>query len=224
MPFLHLDHIYYDSSLQLTEMHLHRTATSLAASDHLPLIGDFHLRSWRRKRLNDPRHIGEFRDNNPGRGNGWNGKHFGEQNRLTAGGLSRFAIRDAVADHETAGEIEIEFASGPEQHSWFRFAAVASVIGWVGADIGGIDGSALLGQKFGKPICYSGGLGVSEQASANPGLVSDDYEPKALVPKLLENSGDVRQQRHPIGRRHITEVVHKYAVTVEKYSAMAHNI
>jgi endonuclease/exonuclease/phosphatase family metal-dependent hydrolase len=45
MPFLHLDHIYYDSSLQLTEMHLHRTATSLAASDHLPLIGDFHLRS-----------------------------------------------------------------------------------------------------------------------------------------------------------------------------------
>jgi endonuclease/exonuclease/phosphatase family metal-dependent hydrolase len=45
MPLLHLDHIYYDSSLQLTEMHLHRTATSLAASDHLPLIGDFHLRS-----------------------------------------------------------------------------------------------------------------------------------------------------------------------------------
>lgn len=43
VPLLHLDHIYYDSPLQLTGMHLHRTSTSLVASDHLPLIGDFHL-------------------------------------------------------------------------------------------------------------------------------------------------------------------------------------
>ena len=44
MPLLHLDHIYYDSALQLTGMHLHRTSASVVASDHLPLIGDFHLR------------------------------------------------------------------------------------------------------------------------------------------------------------------------------------
>jgi endonuclease/exonuclease/phosphatase family metal-dependent hydrolase len=44
MPLLHLDHIYYDSGLQLAGMRLHRTPASLAASDHLPLIGDFHLR------------------------------------------------------------------------------------------------------------------------------------------------------------------------------------
>ncbi len=41
IPFLHLDHIYYDEPLQLVNMHLHRTPASLIASDHLPLVGDF---------------------------------------------------------------------------------------------------------------------------------------------------------------------------------------
>ena len=43
LPFLHLDHIYYDSTLELTRLTLHRSRTALIASDHLPLIADFHL-------------------------------------------------------------------------------------------------------------------------------------------------------------------------------------
>ena len=41
IPFLHLDHIYYDPPLRLIAMHLHRSATAMVASDHLPLIGEF---------------------------------------------------------------------------------------------------------------------------------------------------------------------------------------
>jgi endonuclease/exonuclease/phosphatase family metal-dependent hydrolase len=41
LPFMHLDHIYYDPSFHLREMHLHRTRLALLASDHLPLIADF---------------------------------------------------------------------------------------------------------------------------------------------------------------------------------------
>ncbi len=41
LPFLKLDHIYYDPGFTLSRMHLHRTRTSLAASDHLPLIAEF---------------------------------------------------------------------------------------------------------------------------------------------------------------------------------------
>ncbi len=41
LPFLHLDHIYYDPVLHLEQLTLHRTRRSLVASDHLPLIGDF---------------------------------------------------------------------------------------------------------------------------------------------------------------------------------------
>ncbi len=43
VPFLHLDHIYYDAPLHLSCLRLHRTAVSLVASDHLPLIGDFEV-------------------------------------------------------------------------------------------------------------------------------------------------------------------------------------
>ena len=42
-PFLHLDHMYYDSPLHLRCLRLHRTAVSLVASDHLPLVGDFEV-------------------------------------------------------------------------------------------------------------------------------------------------------------------------------------
>jgi endonuclease/exonuclease/phosphatase family metal-dependent hydrolase len=44
LPFLHLDHIYYEDSLDLESMRLHRSRTALIASDHLPLVADFRLR------------------------------------------------------------------------------------------------------------------------------------------------------------------------------------
>ncbi|MGA1369627.1 MAG: endonuclease/exonuclease/phosphatase family protein [Blastocatellia bacterium] len=43
LPFIHLDHIYYDEDLQLREAWLHRSATALIASDHLPIVADFEL-------------------------------------------------------------------------------------------------------------------------------------------------------------------------------------
>ncbi len=43
LPFLHLDHIYFDSELHLHHLTLHKTRRSLIASDHLPLIADFSL-------------------------------------------------------------------------------------------------------------------------------------------------------------------------------------
>jgi endonuclease/exonuclease/phosphatase family metal-dependent hydrolase len=45
LPFLHLDHIYYDDgALELKRLTLHKTRTALVASDHLPLIADFEIR------------------------------------------------------------------------------------------------------------------------------------------------------------------------------------
>jgi endonuclease/exonuclease/phosphatase family metal-dependent hydrolase len=41
LPFMHLDHIYYDPDFELREMHLHRTKLALLASDHLPLVATF---------------------------------------------------------------------------------------------------------------------------------------------------------------------------------------
>ena len=41
LPFLHLDHIYYDPALRLEKLRLHRTRTALLSSDHLPLVGEF---------------------------------------------------------------------------------------------------------------------------------------------------------------------------------------
>jgi len=41
LPFLHLDNVYYDRRLRLEESCLHRTPTSLVASDHLPLLAVF---------------------------------------------------------------------------------------------------------------------------------------------------------------------------------------
>jgi endonuclease/exonuclease/phosphatase family metal-dependent hydrolase len=43
LPVLHLDHMYYDSPLQLLSLRLHRTAVAMAASDHLPLVGEFEV-------------------------------------------------------------------------------------------------------------------------------------------------------------------------------------
>ena len=43
LPFMHLDHIYYDEQLAIEHASLHRTKLALIASDHLPLIADFSL-------------------------------------------------------------------------------------------------------------------------------------------------------------------------------------
>lgn len=43
LPFLHLDHIYYEDSLDLLSMALHKTRTALVASDHLPLVAELAL-------------------------------------------------------------------------------------------------------------------------------------------------------------------------------------
>jgi len=41
LPFLHLDHIYYDPELKLERLSLCRTREALVASDHLPLTAEF---------------------------------------------------------------------------------------------------------------------------------------------------------------------------------------
>ncbi|MFB3915488.1 MAG: endonuclease/exonuclease/phosphatase family protein [Terriglobales bacterium] len=43
LPFLHLDHIYFDRALKMERLTLHRSRTALIASDHLPLVADFRL-------------------------------------------------------------------------------------------------------------------------------------------------------------------------------------
>jgi len=41
LPFLHLDHIYFDEALEMEKLILHRSRKALIASDHLPLVADF---------------------------------------------------------------------------------------------------------------------------------------------------------------------------------------
>lgn len=43
LPLVNLDHIYYDSAVELIEMKLHRSRLALIASDHLPLVADFRV-------------------------------------------------------------------------------------------------------------------------------------------------------------------------------------
>jgi endonuclease/exonuclease/phosphatase family metal-dependent hydrolase len=43
-PFLYLDHIYFDDSLELKQAMAYRTRKALLASDHIPLVADFHLK------------------------------------------------------------------------------------------------------------------------------------------------------------------------------------
>jgi endonuclease/exonuclease/phosphatase family metal-dependent hydrolase len=42
-PVMHLDHVYYDPQLAVERVALHRSKTSLIASDHVPLVVDFKL-------------------------------------------------------------------------------------------------------------------------------------------------------------------------------------
>jgi endonuclease/exonuclease/phosphatase family metal-dependent hydrolase len=43
MPFMHLDHMYFDRELALEAFSLHRSRMALVASDHLPLVAEFGL-------------------------------------------------------------------------------------------------------------------------------------------------------------------------------------
>jgi endonuclease/exonuclease/phosphatase family metal-dependent hydrolase len=43
LPFLHLDHIYFDSTLKLESAYLHRSRMAVIASDHLPIIADLRI-------------------------------------------------------------------------------------------------------------------------------------------------------------------------------------
>ncbi len=45
LPLVHLDHIYFDGALELRQLTLHKSLTALVASDHLPLVADFHIRA-----------------------------------------------------------------------------------------------------------------------------------------------------------------------------------
>jgi len=43
MPLVHLDHVYFDADIKLTNAFLHRSKTALIASDHLPVVADFEI-------------------------------------------------------------------------------------------------------------------------------------------------------------------------------------
>ena len=45
LPLMHLDHIYYDSAVELGSVTVHRSRLALVASDHLPVVADFRLQS-----------------------------------------------------------------------------------------------------------------------------------------------------------------------------------
>ena len=61
MPILHLDHIYFEDSLEMESLNLHGSRRALMASDHLPLYATLegwsrtmgHTRLWERM-SNDP--------------------------------------------------------------------------------------------------------------------------------------------------------------------------
>jgi endonuclease/exonuclease/phosphatase family metal-dependent hydrolase len=43
LPVLELDSVYYDRSLELEHFFLHKNRRTLVASDHLPMVAEFHL-------------------------------------------------------------------------------------------------------------------------------------------------------------------------------------
>lgn len=43
LPFLHLDHIYFDRRLSMSDFAVHKSRTALVASDHLPLVAEFRV-------------------------------------------------------------------------------------------------------------------------------------------------------------------------------------
>jgi endonuclease/exonuclease/phosphatase family metal-dependent hydrolase len=61
-PFLHLDHIYFDDSLDLQRITLHRSRAALVASDHLPLVADFRMQQASSRDLIHHGHWGRRRE------------------------------------------------------------------------------------------------------------------------------------------------------------------
>jgi endonuclease/exonuclease/phosphatase family metal-dependent hydrolase len=57
LPFLNLDQIYFDRSLKLEQLAVHRSRLALAASDHLPLVAEFSMRNLEKK-TSERRNIG----------------------------------------------------------------------------------------------------------------------------------------------------------------------
>jgi endonuclease/exonuclease/phosphatase family metal-dependent hydrolase len=45
IPILPLDHVYFDPSLKLQHLKIYRSPLALVASDHLPVVADFELKS-----------------------------------------------------------------------------------------------------------------------------------------------------------------------------------
>jgi endonuclease/exonuclease/phosphatase family metal-dependent hydrolase len=43
LPLVHLDHIYFDDSIELRKAFIHRSRTALVASDHLPIVAEFDI-------------------------------------------------------------------------------------------------------------------------------------------------------------------------------------
>jgi endonuclease/exonuclease/phosphatase family metal-dependent hydrolase len=43
LPFLHLDHIYFEPPLEVAQVELVRNRQTLIASDHLPLVAEFSI-------------------------------------------------------------------------------------------------------------------------------------------------------------------------------------
>ena len=43
LPIAHVDHIYYESPLELIDVRMHRSTLAFIASDHLPVVAEFRL-------------------------------------------------------------------------------------------------------------------------------------------------------------------------------------
>jgi endonuclease/exonuclease/phosphatase family metal-dependent hydrolase len=43
-PVVHLDHIYYEGTVEVVKLELPRTRASLMASDHLPLVAELRVK------------------------------------------------------------------------------------------------------------------------------------------------------------------------------------
>lgn len=51
IPLIHLDHIYFDASLQVEAARRHRSPTAMIASDHAPIVAEFSFTDARRDEL-----------------------------------------------------------------------------------------------------------------------------------------------------------------------------
>lgn len=57
LPLLDLDYIYFDPNLRLEHVRIHRTASALIASDHLPLVAEFSVPHGGREMFHQEAHL-----------------------------------------------------------------------------------------------------------------------------------------------------------------------